>query len=71
MTQVLTGLPDDMFSYQNSQFGYILEGLGMENVSVLKGNWECLGNDNLVCFTAILYFCGYLVYFFAFFGMFY
>jgi hypothetical protein len=27
-----TGLPDGLFSDQNNQFGYILEGLGMENV---------------------------------------
>jgi hypothetical protein len=26
------GLPDAFFSDQKSQFGYILEGLGMENV---------------------------------------
>jgi hypothetical protein len=25
------GLPDGLFYYQKSQFGYILEGLGMEN----------------------------------------
>jgi hypothetical protein len=29
---VVAGLPDGIFSKQNSQFGYILEGLGMENV---------------------------------------
>jgi hypothetical protein len=28
------GLPDGIFSYQKSQFGYILEGLGMENVGI-------------------------------------
>jgi hypothetical protein len=26
------GLPDGLFSYQKSQFGQILESLGMENV---------------------------------------
>jgi hypothetical protein len=25
-------LPDGFFSYQKSQFGYILENLGMENI---------------------------------------
>jgi hypothetical protein len=28
------GLPDGLLSYQKSQFGYILEGLGMENVGI-------------------------------------
>jgi hypothetical protein len=28
------GLPDGLFSYQKYQFGYILEGLGMENVGI-------------------------------------
>jgi hypothetical protein len=27
-------LPDGIFSYQKYQFGYILEGLGKENVGV-------------------------------------
>jgi hypothetical protein len=27
-------LPDAIFSYQNYHFGYILEGLGMENVAI-------------------------------------
>jgi hypothetical protein len=31
-----------LFSYQKSHFGYILEGLGMENASVLYGNWNIL-----------------------------
>jgi hypothetical protein len=29
-----TGLPDGLFSYQNAQLGYILQGLGMENVGI-------------------------------------
>jgi hypothetical protein len=29
-----SGLSDDTFSYQKSQLGFILEGLGMENVGV-------------------------------------
>jgi hypothetical protein len=29
-----TGLPDDFFSGQNYQFGYILEDLEMENVVI-------------------------------------
>jgi hypothetical protein len=31
---IRTGLPDGAFSNQKSQFGYILEGLGMENVGI-------------------------------------
>jgi hypothetical protein len=62
------GLPDGLFSNQNSQFGYILEGLGMGNVFIL--------NDHLEYFMAIWYnlwqfgiVCGHLVYF-SHFGMF-
>jgi hypothetical protein len=29
-----TGLPDGMFSYQKSKFGYILESLGMKKVGM-------------------------------------
>jgi hypothetical protein len=55
-------LPDGLFSNQKSQFGYILEGLAMENLGV--------SFDRLVYFTAmgnILgpfgIFCVHLVYF--------
>jgi hypothetical protein len=33
-TLVRLGLPDGFFSYQNYQFVFILEGLGMENVGI-------------------------------------
>jgi hypothetical protein len=56
------GLPDVIFSNQKSQIGYILEGLGMENV--------CLFNAHLEHFTTIWHFlwpfgtfCGNLVLF--------
>jgi hypothetical protein len=62
------GLPDGLFSNQKSQFGYILEGLGIENVIIF-----C---DHLDYFMAIRYnlwqfgtACGHLVYF-SHFGMF-
>jgi hypothetical protein len=29
-----TGLPDGLFLYPKSQFGYILEGLGIKNVII-------------------------------------
>jgi uncharacterized membrane protein len=32
------GLPDGIFAYQKFQFGYILEGLGMEIVGIFYGN---------------------------------
>jgi hypothetical protein len=35
-------LPDGTFSDQKCQFGYILEGLGMENVGVLHGHFVFL-----------------------------
>jgi hypothetical protein len=31
-------LPDGIFSYQKYQFGYILEGLGMDIVGTFYGN---------------------------------
>jgi hypothetical protein len=33
-------LPDGLFSYQKSQFGYILESLGMENVNKLFDHFQ-------------------------------
>jgi hypothetical protein len=41
------GLPDGLFLNQKSQFGYILEGLGMENVVLFY--------DHLEYFMAIWY----------------
>jgi hypothetical protein len=34
------GLPGGLFSNQKSQFGYILVGLGMENVVIFYDKWE-------------------------------
>jgi hypothetical protein len=36
----VAGLPDVFFSNQKSQFGYILEDLGMENVVIYSGHLE-------------------------------
>jgi hypothetical protein len=36
------GLPDCLFSDQKIQFGYILEGLGMENVGIFLSIWNIL-----------------------------
>jgi hypothetical protein len=36
------GLPDGLFSNQKYQFGYMLEGLGMENVSIFYDHSEYL-----------------------------
>jgi hypothetical protein len=33
-------LPDGVFSNEKSHFGYILEGLGMENVGIFFGLLE-------------------------------
>jgi hypothetical protein len=61
-------LPDGLFSYRKSQFGYISEGLGMENVDIF--------HDHLEYFKAAWYFSrlydtvsGHLVHFSCF-GMF-
>jgi hypothetical protein len=42
-----SGLPDGIFSNQKSQFGYILEGLAIEDVGIFYGD--------LLYFTAIWY----------------
>jgi hypothetical protein len=34
------GLPDDILSYKITQFGFILEGLGMDNVCIFYGHQE-------------------------------
>jgi hypothetical protein len=38
----IPGLPDAFFSDQKSQFGYILEDLGIENVEIYSGHWKIL-----------------------------
>jgi hypothetical protein len=55
-------MPDGLFSDQKSAFGFIREGLGMDNVGIFY--------IHLVYFTALWYIlwqfgtiCGYLVYF--------
>jgi hypothetical protein len=37
-----TGLPDGIFSNQENQFGFILQGLGIEHVGILYGHLEYL-----------------------------
>jgi hypothetical protein len=36
------GLPDGISSYQKSQFGKILEGLGMQKAGIFYGRLECI-----------------------------
>jgi hypothetical protein len=38
-----TGLPDGIFLFQESQFGYISEWLGMGKVGIFYGQREFLG----------------------------
>jgi hypothetical protein len=52
-TYIQAGLPDDIFSKQKSQFGYILEGLSIENVGILLGHLKYI--------KAVWYFYGHLV----------
>jgi hypothetical protein len=47
------GLPDALFSDQKSQFGYILEGLAMEDVCILSDIWSMYGH--LIYFMDIWY----------------
>jgi hypothetical protein len=53
-----------IFSYQKSQFGHILDGLGMENVGILYILSFGIFHSHLVNFLSSLpIFCGQLVYF--------
>jgi hypothetical protein len=56
-------LPDGLFSNQKSQFGKILEGLGMENAGVLYGHLLYLRSFGI--FTIIWYIYGHLANFMA------
>jgi hypothetical protein len=71
-----SGLPDDRFSNQNSQFGYVLEGLAMEDVPILGIRPFGPFCGQLAYFMVIWYILwsfgisyGHLVYF-SLFGMF-
>jgi hypothetical protein len=53
-------LPDGIFSNRKSQFGYILEGLAMEDVGIFLAIWSILRQfglfyGNLVYFVVIWY----------------
>jgi hypothetical protein len=45
ISQTVTGLPDGLFSNQKRHFGFILQGLAMENLRIFY--------DHLVYFMAI------------------
>jgi hypothetical protein len=54
------GLPNGLFANQKSQFGYIFEGLRLENVDIFYGHLEHLRTfgklyDHLVNFVLIWY----------------
>jgi hypothetical protein len=56
------GLPDGIFSKQQSQFDKILEGLAMDDVGILYGYLVYfVGIFMYICLFGIFY--GYLVYF--------
>jgi hypothetical protein len=40
LLQLNSGLPDGLFSNQKSQFGYIFEGLRLENVDIFNRHLE-------------------------------
>jgi hypothetical protein len=64
-----SGLPDGNFSYQNSRFGYILEGLGLENVCIFYVHLKYLTDLHMVYFITILYMLLSFGIFYARFGM--
>jgi uncharacterized membrane protein YiaA len=50
------GLPDGIFLYQKSQFGYILEGLGMKSVGIFNGHLEYLMVIwYILCYNLVLF----------------
>jgi hypothetical protein len=66
------GLPDGVFSNQKYKLGFILKGLGMQNVGIFYGHLEyCSAIWNIVRPFGILlghlvFFMAFLVYFVAF-----
>jgi hypothetical protein len=59
-TTTLSGLPDGLFSNQNSQFGQMFEGSRLENVDIFLSHLEYLEAfgifyDHLVHFVLIWY----------------
>jgi hypothetical protein len=57
-----TGLPDGIFSYQKSQFGYMLEGLEMENVGIFYGHLKYVTSTGRF-FVRLKIFGRHLIYF--------
>jgi hypothetical protein len=62
-------LPDGLVSDQNSQFGYILEGLAIEDVGVFYAHLIYLFYGNLIYFMAIWYIFQTIWYIFWQFGV--
>jgi hypothetical protein len=65
----LAGLPDGLFSNQKSQFGYILEGLKLENVYIICGHseyftgiWDILRPFGTFC-VRLVHFSGFGIMF--------
>jgi hypothetical protein len=64
---LLPGLPDGFFSNQKSQFGYILEGLAMEDVGIFYGH---LVNFTDLCHILLPFgICSLVLVHFTHFGM--
>jgi hypothetical protein len=59
-------LPDGLFSYQKSQFGYILEGLGVENVDIFYDHLEYFTATSMVYLWPLGTVFGHLVHFSCF-----
>jgi hypothetical protein len=59
----LSGLPDGLFSNQESQFGKILEDLARENLGIFYDHLIYVFYGHWKYFMAIWYICGHLVYF--------
>jgi hypothetical protein len=63
LPRIRTWLPDGIFSNKKSKFGYIFEGLRIENVAIFYAHLEYMHYSNLAYFMVIWYFCGNFPYF--------
>jgi hypothetical protein len=59
-TFLYIGVPDGIFSYPKSLFGYILQGLGIENLGIFMSVWNILWPFGILFWQ----FCSQLVYIF-------
>jgi hypothetical protein len=60
--RIQAGFPDGIFASKKSKFGYILEGLGMENFGTFYGHLVLFEDIRYILLPRVT-FCGPLVHF--------